>query len=192
MVAHSLGCAHRARWRRARGQPAHEAVEAGLALVPEERGIFAELEARANLLLGASCLATPSSGPHGGNRQRPIGSTQPAPGRVQPCSRAQLLIANAAPPAPSPTGSGRPRLPRRRRCWQPRERLPPSGRATTPGFATSMGRPRMTRRRCPSAVERAQDEPRLGGKAGIHEFTESRWITIQSAPRAYPFGAGPV
>jgi benzaldehyde dehydrogenase (NAD) len=28
---------------------------------------------------------------------------------------------------------------------------------------------------------------RFGGKAAIHEFTELRWITIQSGPRAYPF-----
>jgi vanillin dehydrogenase len=28
---------------------------------------------------------------------------------------------------------------------------------------------------------------RFGGKAGIAEFTELRWITVQTAPRAYPF-----
>jgi benzaldehyde dehydrogenase (NAD) len=28
---------------------------------------------------------------------------------------------------------------------------------------------------------------RFGGKAGIHEFTELRWITIQTTPRHYPF-----
>jgi len=28
---------------------------------------------------------------------------------------------------------------------------------------------------------------RFGGKAGIHEFTELRWITVQIAPRHYPF-----
>jgi benzaldehyde dehydrogenase (NAD) len=28
---------------------------------------------------------------------------------------------------------------------------------------------------------------RFGGKAGINEFTELRWITIQTAPRQYPF-----
>lgn len=28
---------------------------------------------------------------------------------------------------------------------------------------------------------------RFGGKAGIHEFTELRWITVQTAPRHYPF-----
>src|SRR5262245_26860942 len=33
--------------------PAHEIVEAGLALVPEDRGIFADLSVRENLLLGA-------------------------------------------------------------------------------------------------------------------------------------------
>jgi acyl-CoA reductase-like NAD-dependent aldehyde dehydrogenase len=28
---------------------------------------------------------------------------------------------------------------------------------------------------------------RFGGKAGIHEFTDLRWITIQTTPRPYPF-----
>ena len=28
---------------------------------------------------------------------------------------------------------------------------------------------------------------RFGGKAGIEEFTELRWITIQTTPRHYPF-----
>jgi acyl-CoA reductase-like NAD-dependent aldehyde dehydrogenase len=28
---------------------------------------------------------------------------------------------------------------------------------------------------------------RFGGRAGIHEFTELRWITVQTAPRHYPF-----
>jgi vanillin dehydrogenase len=28
---------------------------------------------------------------------------------------------------------------------------------------------------------------RFGGKAGIHEFTELRWITVQIGPRHYPF-----
>lgn len=28
---------------------------------------------------------------------------------------------------------------------------------------------------------------RFGGKAGIHEFTELRWITLQTQPRQYPF-----
>ncbi|MFZ9543053.1 MAG: aldehyde dehydrogenase family protein, partial [Hylemonella sp.] len=28
---------------------------------------------------------------------------------------------------------------------------------------------------------------RFGGKAGIHEFTELRWITLQTSPRHYPF-----
>ena len=35
------------------GQPAHRIVEAGLALVPEGRGIFGDLSVRENLLLGA-------------------------------------------------------------------------------------------------------------------------------------------
>ena len=28
---------------------------------------------------------------------------------------------------------------------------------------------------------------RFGGKAGVHEFTELRWVTVQTAPRHYPF-----
>ena len=28
---------------------------------------------------------------------------------------------------------------------------------------------------------------RFGGKAGIDEFTELRWITAQTGPRHYPF-----
>ncbi|MET0350273.1 MAG: aldehyde dehydrogenase [Rhizobacter sp.] len=28
---------------------------------------------------------------------------------------------------------------------------------------------------------------RFGGKAGIHEFTELRWVTVQTGPRHYPF-----
>jgi len=28
---------------------------------------------------------------------------------------------------------------------------------------------------------------RFGGKAGIHEFTDLRWITVQTTPRHYPF-----
>ena len=28
---------------------------------------------------------------------------------------------------------------------------------------------------------------RFGGKAGIDQFTETRWITIQTTPRHYPF-----
>src|SRR5271166_393342 len=34
-------------------QPAHEIVEAGIALVPEDRGIFADLTVQENLILGA-------------------------------------------------------------------------------------------------------------------------------------------
>lgn len=28
---------------------------------------------------------------------------------------------------------------------------------------------------------------RFGGKAGVHEFTELRWVTLQTTPRHYPF-----
>jgi benzaldehyde dehydrogenase (NAD) len=28
---------------------------------------------------------------------------------------------------------------------------------------------------------------RVGGRAGVHEFTELRWVTVQTTPRQYPF-----
>lgn len=28
---------------------------------------------------------------------------------------------------------------------------------------------------------------RFGGMAGVHEFTDLRWITVQTTPRHYPF-----
>ena len=28
---------------------------------------------------------------------------------------------------------------------------------------------------------------RFGGQAGVHEFTDLRWITLQTTPRHYPF-----
>ncbi len=28
---------------------------------------------------------------------------------------------------------------------------------------------------------------RFGGTAGVHEFTDLRWVTVQSGPRHYPF-----
>jgi acyl-CoA reductase-like NAD-dependent aldehyde dehydrogenase len=28
---------------------------------------------------------------------------------------------------------------------------------------------------------------RFGGKAGISEFTDLRWVTVQTGPRHYPF-----
>lgn len=34
---------------------------------------------------------------------------------------------------------------------------------------------------------KASGHGRFGGKAAIHEFTELRWITIQTTPRHYPF-----
>ena len=38
----------------------------------------------------------------------------------------------------------------------------------------------------PATVEQAL-WAHVGGKAGVHEFTELRWITVQTGPRAYPF-----
>jgi acyl-CoA reductase-like NAD-dependent aldehyde dehydrogenase len=38
-------------------------------------------------------------------------------------------------------------------------------------------------RRCPSA----SGYGRFGGRAAIDEFTELRWITVQTGPRLYPF-----
>jgi acyl-CoA reductase-like NAD-dependent aldehyde dehydrogenase len=28
---------------------------------------------------------------------------------------------------------------------------------------------------------------RFGGRAGVHEFTDLRWLTVQTSPRHYPF-----
>jgi acyl-CoA reductase-like NAD-dependent aldehyde dehydrogenase/ABC-type branched-subunit amino acid transport system ATPase component len=53
MIAHEPGAAIRLGDLDLAALPAHEIVEAGLALVPEDRGIFADLSVRDNLLLGA-------------------------------------------------------------------------------------------------------------------------------------------
>jgi acyl-CoA reductase-like NAD-dependent aldehyde dehydrogenase/ABC-type branched-subunit amino acid transport system ATPase component len=53
VVAHEPGAAIRLGDLDLGALPAHEIVEAGLALVPEDRGIFADLSVRDNLLLGA-------------------------------------------------------------------------------------------------------------------------------------------
>jgi branched-chain amino acid transport system ATP-binding protein len=50
------------------GLPAHQIVEAGLALVPEGRGIFGELTVRENLLLGAFARRARADEAH--NRER--------------------------------------------------------------------------------------------------------------------------
>jgi len=50
------------------GQPAHRIVEAGIALVPEGRGIFGELSVRENLLLGA--FASRARAAEAANRRR--------------------------------------------------------------------------------------------------------------------------
>ncbi len=50
------------------GEPAHRIVEAGLALVPEGRGIFGELTVRENLMLGA--YARRARGGEAANRRR--------------------------------------------------------------------------------------------------------------------------
>jgi branched-chain amino acid transport system ATP-binding protein len=50
------------------GLPAHQVVEAGLALVPEGRGIFGELTVRENLLLGA--FARRARADEAANRER--------------------------------------------------------------------------------------------------------------------------
>jgi benzaldehyde dehydrogenase (NAD) len=44
-------------------------------------------------------------------------------------------------------------------------------------------------RRGADALRRRQGQGigRFGGKAGIAEFTELRWITVQTTPRHYPF-----
>ena len=43
--------------------PPHQVVEAGLALVPEDRGIFPDLSVRDNLQLGAFTPARPQRAP---------------------------------------------------------------------------------------------------------------------------------
>ncbi len=53
MVAHCPARASGSATLDLTAMPAHDIVEAGLALVPEDRGIFAELSVRENLLLGA-------------------------------------------------------------------------------------------------------------------------------------------
>ena len=53
MVAHVPGAKIRLGELDLTALPAHDIVEAGLALVPEDRGLFAELSVRENLLLGA-------------------------------------------------------------------------------------------------------------------------------------------
>jgi len=53
MVAHVPGARIALDGLKLAGLPPHEVVERGLVLVPEDRGIFAELDVRENLLLGA-------------------------------------------------------------------------------------------------------------------------------------------
>jgi branched-chain amino acid transport system ATP-binding protein len=53
MVAAAPGARIAMAGRELAGTPAHQIVEAGIALVPEGRGIFGELTVRENLLLGA-------------------------------------------------------------------------------------------------------------------------------------------
>jgi acyl-CoA reductase-like NAD-dependent aldehyde dehydrogenase len=55
-----------------------------------------------------------------------------------------------------------------------------------PASATSTARPCTTRRRCRSAASRRSGYGRFGGKAAIAEFTDLRWITIDTAPGHYP------
>ena len=59
--------------------------------------------------------------------------------------------------------------------------------ASNRASATSTARRCTTRRRCPSAAPRRRGYGRFGGKAAIDEFTELRWITIQTEPMHYPF-----
>ena len=64
------------------GQPPHRIVEAGLALVPEGRGIFGDLSVRENLLLGAfaqRARARPGGQP--GPGARPVPQARPSAAR---------------------------------------------------------------------------------------------------------------
>ena len=65
------GASVRLAGREIAGVPAHRIVEAGLALVPEGRGIFGELTVRENLMLGAH--ARRARGAEGANRERVLG-----------------------------------------------------------------------------------------------------------------------
>jgi branched-chain amino acid transport system ATP-binding protein len=66
--AASPGASVRLGGREIGGEPAHRIVEAGLALVPEGRGIFGELTVRENLMLGA--YARRARGAEEANRRR--------------------------------------------------------------------------------------------------------------------------
>jgi acyl-CoA reductase-like NAD-dependent aldehyde dehydrogenase len=61
-----------------------------------------------------------------------------------------------------------------------------SPRTSRPASVTSTARPCSTRRRCPSAASRPAGVAVSGGMAGINEFTELRWITIEDPAQGYP------
>ena len=61
----------------------------------------------------------------------------------------------------------------------------PSG--SSPASATSTRRPCTTKAQMPFGGTKASGYGRFGGKAAIDEFTELRWITIQTGPHPYPF-----
>ena len=53
--------------------------------------------------------------------------------------------------------------------------------------ATSMAPTVHDEPQMPFGGTKASGYGRFGGKAAIDEFTELRWITIQTGPRSYPF-----
>ncbi len=61
-----------------------------------------------------------------------------------------------------------------------------SATSCIPGFAISMAQRCMMRRKCRLAAAKASGYGRFGGRAGIAEFTELRWITIRPSPASFP------
>lgn len=70
--------------------------------------------------------------------------------------------------------------PRRRQGDQPRRRI-------ESGICHINGPTVHAEAQMPSGGTKASGYGRFGGKAAIDEFTELRWITIQTTPRRYPF-----
>ena len=68
--------------------------------------------------------------------------------------------------------------------WRARSMWPG---ASSQESVTSMARPFTTRAQMPFGGVKGSGYGRFGGKAAIDEFTELRWITVQTGPRHYPF-----
>src|SRR5690606_35364560 len=66
------------------------------------------------------------------------------------------------------------------RAWRVAARIPP-------GICDTNGPAVHDEAQMPFGGVKDSGYGRFGGKAGIAEFTELRWITIQNEPRHYPF-----